>query len=85
MDQDFADFREHVRGRSDHIRRLIIEHTRRKEILEIQHAQRGNQTDPATIMELQDIRAELDKLRQSLAQAEIKSDYLKKQTNDRSD
>ena len=76
MERDFADFREHVKGRSDHIRQLITAHTRRKQILELQHAQRGNQTDPATIIELQDIRVELDKLRQSLLEAEIKSGYL---------
>lgn len=76
MESDFADFRQSVRSRSDHIRKLILEHTRRREILELQHAQRGNQTDPSILMEIQDIRVELDTLRQELMEAEIKSGYL---------
>lgn len=82
MDQDFAEFRQHVRGRADRIRELIVAHSRRAHILEMQHAVRGNTTDPAIIIELQDIRTELERLRKELSEAEIKSDYLLNRTDD---
>ncbi|MCA9313790.1 hypothetical protein KDA08_05780 [Candidatus Saccharibacteria bacterium] len=78
MDSDFGAFRKHVKSRADHIRQLIIAYSRRQQLLELQHAQRGNLTDPSVLMEIQDIRTELEKLRRDLVEIEIKSDYLKK-------
>ena len=78
MDADFGDFRKNVKRQADHLRELIITHSRRQQLLELQHAKRGNQTDPAILMEIQDIRTELEKLRRDLIESETDSGYLKK-------
>lgn len=64
--QDHSDFRDFVDQRARHIRQLVMTHTRRLEALELRQAAKGLDTEPATLMEIQDIRAELDKLRSQL-------------------
>lgn len=77
MERDFGDFRRHVKHRADHIREMIVAYSRRLQLLELQMAQRGNQTDPAILMEIQDIRTVVEELRRELAAAETDSGILK--------
>ena len=77
MALDFKAFRQNVTGRADHLRDLIVAHSRRLLILELQQAHSGSTTEPKIIMEIQDVRTELEKLRWELRNSETDSDYLK--------
>lgn len=74
--QDHANFRDFVEDRARGIRRLIIEYSRRLQILELQQAQRGLSVPPEIIMEIQDIRTELEKLRKEIRESEPRTDFL---------
>lgn len=77
MGTDFRDFRRHVRGRADHLRELIIAHGERLQLLELQQALYGALTDPAVIIQINDIRTELERLRRDLVEAQTDSGILK--------
>jgi hypothetical protein len=74
--QDHADFRNFVDVKARHIRQLIIAYGRRLQILEMQQALKGIDTDPQTIIEIQDIRTELEKLYREAKATEIRTDLL---------
>jgi hypothetical protein len=57
-------------SRQDHLRKLIINHTRRMQILKEQQALAGRSVEPAIIMEIEDIEQIVDNLQTELAESE---------------
>jgi hypothetical protein len=55
----------------EYIQKLIDEHTRRFRILELRRAQFGNETPPAVIIELEDIKQEIEKLNGRLQRGSV--------------
>ncbi len=73
---DHSVFLDYVDQQARHIRSLIIAYGRRLQVLEFQQALKGLDTDPQIIIEIQDIRVELEKLYKQVRRSEIRSDFL---------
>ncbi len=71
---ELSDF---IKSESDHLRKLVIEHARRLQMLELQQAKMGNAAPPEIIMEIQDIRLRIERMRKKLRQAERRTDFLR--------
>lgn len=82
--QDHSDFRDFVDQRARHIRRLIIENIRRLQVLELREAQKGIDTEPSILIEIQDIRTAVEELRKQIRDSEPRTDFLIKQITDES-
>lgn len=74
--QDHSEFRDFVDKQSRHIRGLIVAYGRRLQVLEMQQALKGIDTDPQIIIEIQDIRTELEKLYKQIKATEVRTDFL---------
>lgn len=71
-----AGFREFVDAQARHIRSLIVTYSKRLRVLEQQQALKGIDTDVAIILEIQDIRAELEKLYKEAVKTRPRTDFL---------
>lgn len=75
--QDHSDFRDFVDQRARHIRKLIIKYSQRLQILELQQATYGPvHVPPEILIEIQDIRTELERLRCQIRTSSHKTDEL---------
>lgn len=75
--QDHGDFRDFVDGRARHIRRLIMKYGQRLQILELQQAAYGSiHVPPEILIEIQDIRTDLEELRCQIKLSGDKADEL---------
>lgn len=72
--QDHSDFRDFVDGRARHIRKLIIKYSQRLQILELQQAAYGTiHVPPEILLEIQDIRTELEELRRQIGSQKVET------------
>lgn len=74
--QDHSDFRDFVDDSARHIRALIVEYSRQLQVLELQQAQFGLAVPPHIIIQIQNIRTELEKLRREIKSSETKTGSL---------
>lgn len=58
---------------------MIIAHSRRLQVLEVQEALKGIDTNPYIILEIQDIRTKLEELYKEAKESEVRTDLLLKQ------
>lgn len=59
-----------------HIRSLIVEYSRQLQVLELQQARFGLAVPPHIIVQIQDIRTELEKLRREIKSNETRTGSL---------
>lgn len=78
--QDHAEFRDFVDEKARHIPQLIIAYGRRLQVLEVQQAMKGMEAPASLILEIQDIRTELEKLYAEAQASEKRTDTLVKRT-----
>jgi hypothetical protein len=77
--RDHGEFRDFVDRNARHIRELIIAHGKRLQVLEVQEAIKGIDTDPHIIIEIQEIRTRLEKLYKQARETTVKTDFLIRQ------
>lgn len=73
---DHAAFRDFVDSKSRYIRKLIITYGKRLQVLEVQQALRGLEAPPSLIIEIQEIRTELEQLYKQVRENQVRTDSL---------
>lgn len=73
---DHATFIDFVDSKSRYIRKLIITYGKRLQVLEIQQALRGLESPPSLVLEIQEIRTELEQLYKQAKQNQVRTDSL---------
>ena len=80
--KDHSEFRDFVDTRARHIRQMIITYGKRLQVLEIQQAMKGLESPPSLILEIQDIRTELEKLYAEARASGVRTDTLVSRINE---